>query len=131
MKLKLFIGGLMLVCLPILCSAQGSRNTHPQTTASMAPAWASAHEYKNDKNVYFPDYYTFYNPVRGYICYSGGQWVSSKSAPAFMAKVDMNKARVHIFNEDAIPHPEENYNSYRDMYPAQKVATTVPVPAIK
>src|SRR5438477_356004 len=64
------------------------------------PAWAAAHQYHNDHDVYFPDYYTFYDPQRGYIYYKEGHWVNTTTVPTYMRSVDMNKARVQIIQED-------------------------------
>ena len=61
----------MLLTLPFFANAQRSREDKRRRPVKVVPAerptpkWAEAHSYKNDKYVYFPDYYLFYSPVRG------------------------------------------------------------------
>jgi hypothetical protein len=134
MKLNLLVGGLLLVCIPFISSAQGKAKTVQKgnkTKTKVSPSWAASHHYNNDHDVYFPDYHTFYDPERGYIYYNKGTWVNSTSVPSYMSTVDMNKARVEIINEDVQMHPETKYTYYRQTYPAQKVEVTVPVPDIR
>ncbi|RYZ55927.1 MAG: hypothetical protein EOP49_01785 [Sphingobacteriales bacterium] len=96
------------------------------------PSWAPAHGYRRNKHVYFQDYYTYYDPNRGYIYWNGSRWVSSSNVPGFLSKVDLSKSRVQILNDlDLARHPEDNYARYMRIYPAQRVSVVVPVPALR
>ena len=82
MKLSLFLAGLLLVAIPTMTSAQNNQKTKIKTKddgtvkiktedsktkqKGMPPSWAEAHGYLNNTHVYFPDYYVFYDPARGY-----------------------------------------------------------------
>lgn len=134
MKLRLLFGGLMLACLPLLCSAQGKTKTtehNGKVKTKQSPSWAAAHHYTADRDVYFPDYYTFYDPERGYIYWNSGKWTTSTTVPSYMSNVDMNSARIQIIDEDTHMRPEVKYKTYRETYPAQKVEVTVPIPDVR
>jgi hypothetical protein len=137
MKLKLLLGALMLVSMPFLCSAQEKTKAKPngkmktKGSSGASPSWAAAHQYNNDRSVYFPDYYTFYEPNRGYIYWNNDNWATSATVPPFMSSSDLNRARVQQIEGDASGHPENQYNNYKNMYPAQKIEVVVPVPDVK
>jgi hypothetical protein len=139
MKLKLFFGAFMLVCMPFWCSAQektkvkpsGKIKTKENSNSGASPSWGAAHQYHNDRSVYFPDYYTFYEPNRGYIYWNNDNWATSSTVPPFMSSADLNKARVQLIEGDASGHPENQYNNYKNMYPARKIEVVVPVPDVK
>ena len=134
MKLKLLFAGTALACLPLLAGAQqtvtktvtkGNGKTKSKTYTT--PSWGAAHQYTGDKYVYFPDYYTYYEPDRGYVYWNNGKWTTSSSVPSYMSSVDLNSARVQII-EDMSTRPETRYRTYMETYPAQKVEVTVPMP---
>ncbi len=123
----------MLACLPFLGSAQETvtktvtKNGKTKTKTRTTPSWGTAHHYNGDKYVYFPDYYTYYEPDRGYVYWNNGTWTTSSTVPSYMSKVDMNSARVQII-DDMTVRPETRYKTYMETYPAQKVEVTVPMP---
>lgn len=128
MKVKLLIGGLMLACLPFLVNAQVKINEkNGKVKTKSVPAWGPAHHYVGDKYVYFPDYYTYYEPERGYVYWNKGTWTTTTTVPTYMSKVDLNRARVQVI-EDMSVRPETRYKTYIEQYPAQKVEVTVPIP---
>lgn len=83
------------------------------------PRWAKAHRYQSRHHVYFRDYCTFYDPHRrGYIYWSRNQWIFSRSVPAFLAHVDLGRARIQVMTEVPIDrHPEYYYREYARSYP--------------
>jgi hypothetical protein len=121
----------MLLCLPLLCSAQKKMKTTDyqgkMKTKSM-PAWAPAHRYMGDKHVYFRDYYTFYDPARGYVYWNNGRWTTSTDVPAYLNSVDLNAARMELLDDNVEIHPETKIKVYREKYPAERVKVTVPIP---
>jgi hypothetical protein len=134
MKLKTLLTATLFLSMPFFCAAQGKmkeKDRPGKSKMKASPAWASAHQYHNDRDVYFPDYYTFYDPERGYVYWNEGKWVNSTSVPTYMHKVDLNKARVQIIEEDVQMHPETKYTIYKQTYPAEKVEVTVPVPDVR
>ena len=94
------------------------------------PAWAAAHQYNAAEHVYFPDYYTYYDPQRGgYLFWKDSQYVFTPTMPPFMEKVDMSKERVQILKGLSLDlHPEEHYPYYMKLYPAMHDYNDVPVP---
>lgn len=86
-----------------------------------------------DKNqfLYFPDYYAFYDPKRGYVFWDlkTQTWISSFEVPAFMSSVDMSKTRIQILDGLSLDlYPELNYPNYMKLYPARQNDPRVPVP---
>jgi hypothetical protein len=130
---------LMISLLPFTILAQGSvhkpakhkhKKSHKTAKAAL-PAWAPAHNYDATSHVYFPDYYTFYDPNRGgYVYWSNGKYVFTPALPPFLEKVDMSKSRVQILKGLSLDlHPELNYPYYMQQYPADNNNNTmVPVP---
>jgi len=99
------------------------------TSQSVAPSWGQAHNYQNDKYVYFPDYYTFYSPGRGYTYWNNGNWMTSQNLPSNMSIIDMNNARTQTLDVPLNTFPERNINTYMNQYPAQPVnGTVLPAP---
>ena len=87
-----------------------------------APFWASARNYANDRPVYFPDYYMFYTPGRGYTYWQDGAWHTSESYPDFYSSVDWTSANMHILTDaDLSLHAENEFPRYREQYPAVQV----------
>ncbi len=131
---------LMICILPFCGHAQDNtakhtkhkhKATHKTAKATVAPPWAAAHNYDATAHVYFPDYYTFYDPNRGgYVYWSGGQYVFTPAMPPVMEKADMGKARIQILKGISLDlHPELNYPYYMKQYPADNNGNTmVPVP---
>ena len=122
--------------LPVMAGAQEihpksrkEKKTQTRNNTAM-PSWGKAQHYKNDRYVYFPDYYTFYSPERGYTYYQNGNWTSSANMPGYMNNADLNKARTHKLND--VPnsaYPEKDFSTYINQYPAQSnMNPSVPVP---
>jgi hypothetical protein len=120
MKVKYLVGGLLLALMPFSGIAQ-------KTKTYVVPEWGPAHKYKGDKYVYFPDYYSFYDPARGYVYWNNGTWTTTTEVPVYMSKVNLNKARVQVI-EDMSAAPETRYKTYIKTYPARKVEVVVPIP---
>ena len=130
---------LMIVVLPLFSHAQDSapqskthkhKKTHKVAKAAL-PSWAPAHNYDATAHVYFPDYYTVYDPNRGgYVFWGNGQYVFTPSVPPFLEKVDLSKSRIQILKGISLDlHPELNYPYYMQQYPADNSGNTmVPVP---
>jgi len=83
------------------------------------PPWAPAHGYRAKNHVYFPDYYTFYDPRRnGYVYWNNNNWTFSPSVPSFMANIDLGKARIQLLGDIPLTSlPEPNFSRYYRMYP--------------
>jgi len=130
MKLRQLFFAAGLLALPLLCSAQGKMKDNGRGKVKMkgSPAWAAAHHYTNKKDVYFPDYYVFYDPEQGYYYWNNGKWTVTETVPEYMSNVDLNKARIEIIKEEIKADPQKEYIIYKKQYPAQKVEITVPVP---
>lgn len=93
------------------------------------PAWAPAHGYRSDRHVYFPDYYTFYDPNRGYVYWQEDRWVTSRTLPVFMHGVDLNGARMNILDDvELSAKPEVEFRLWRERYPAENDNTAIPRP---
>ena len=137
MKNKLLVV-LLIALMPFMAAAQDTKTNTTKTkhkktakTGKM-PAWASAQNYDATSHVYFPDYYSFYDPNRGgYVFWEKGKWSFSPSVPPFLANVDLSKSRVQILKGLSLDlHPEENYPYYMEMYPPDENNNTkVPVPS--
>ena len=107
------------------------RKTHKAAREGSVPSWAAAHNYDADAHVYFPDYYTYYDPNRrGYVYWDKDKYVFTPALPAFLEKVDLSKSRVQILKGLSLDlHPEQNYPHYMQLYPPDGSGhTMVPVP---
>ena len=147
MNMKLLAAGVALAFLPFFCNAQEKvkiKQKDDGTTKvkmddekvkikSAPPSWANAHGYRNNMHVYFPDYYTFYDPNRGYTYWDGDSWETTMTMPAFIADVDLNAARVEILNNARLEeHPELKYDIYMREFTAKPVTgVTVIVPPMR
>ncbi|WP_276134610.1 hypothetical protein [Polluticoccus soli] len=149
MRLQLFFAGVLLVAAPPVCAAQNSQKTKVKAKGdgtvklktqdskvkynnTAPPAWAEAHGYENNGHVYFPDYYLFYDPARGYTYWDGSVWTTSTTVPTYMSTVDLNAARVEMLHDARLnEHPELKYDTYIRQYPAQPVSITVQVPPMR
>jgi len=125
MKMNLMLGGLMMMLLPFTNFAQTTKVKGDKTKTK--PSWWAPHHLTTDKYVYFQDYYTYYEPDRGYVYWNDGKWTTTTTVPAFMSTVDLNAARVQTI-DDMSARPEVKYKYYMETYPAQKVEVTVPMP---
>jgi hypothetical protein len=106
--------------------------SHEANVKLMPPSWALSQGYMNDRIVYFPDYYLFYTPGRGYVYWSNGQWTNSTEPPAFLQQADMRKAHAEILdNTDINAFPEKEFLKYKEQYPAEPVEFAVPIPAVR
>lgn len=83
------------------------------------PRWARAHRYRARQHVYFRDYCTFYDPYRGgYVYWSSNRWIFSRNVPAFLASVDLGRARIQVMADVPLErHPEYYYDEYVHSYP--------------
>lgn len=129
------------LALPIITEAQNKRQTtkkaksHRQTSqvTKPSPAWAKTGGYNNKSHVYFPDYYAFYDPQRGYVFWNAESktWNTSHEVPSFMSKVDMSHVRVQILDGLSLDlRPETNYPNYMKLYPSNSSENNVPVPRL-
>jgi hypothetical protein len=116
-----------IVLLALLLPFQGSAQNNKTVRAAKATT-----AFQPGKNyAYFPDYYAFYDPARGYVYWDmqSNQWQTSHEIPAFMTKVDFSKVRVKIIDGLSLDlYPERNYPYYMKLYPAQLNDAKVPVP---
>ena len=130
---------LLLACTtPFLVLAQDApvkhkSHKHKTTTKPQqvkAPQWAAAHNYDATSHVYFPDYYTFYDPNRGgYVYWDKGTWVVTPAVPPYMEKVDLSHSRIQILKGLSLDlHPELDYPHYMELYPPVNGNNMVPVP---
>ncbi len=96
------------------------------------PAWGASKHYNGESHVYFPDYYTFYDPARGYVYWNNGYWVTSVTEPSFLSGVDLNTARIELLpNEALTERPELRYTTYAGQYPGRIIGVGIPIPPIK
>ena len=116
---------LFFIFIPLCAGAQNTKGK-----ASDLPPWAAAHHYDATAHVYFPDYYTFYDPKRkGYVYWENGKYTFTPAVPPFLEKVDMRKTRIQILKGLSLElHPEQDYPYYMKMYPADHENNLVPVP---
>jgi hypothetical protein len=133
MTVRLLLGGFLLASLPFLCNAQEKVKEHDngKMKTKEKPKWAAAHHYNMRQDVYFPDYYTFYDPEQGYYYYSEGKWTTSSNPPDFLQSADLNNARMEVIKEEIRTDPQKEYIIYRKRYPARKVEITVPEPPMQ
>jgi hypothetical protein len=100
--------------------------------ATTVPPWAEAHQYNSQSHVYFPDYYTFYDPERGgYVFWENGNWSFTPSMPPYLSNKDLNRSRVQILKNVSLDlHPENDYPRYMKLYPSIPTDNNndVPVP---
>lgn len=135
--------GLMLLLISIMPFLVFAQDTTPKKSkhkhksnktakATVLPPWAAAHKYDATAHVYFPDYYTYYDPNRGgYVFWNDGKYTFTPALPPFLEKVDLSKSRVQILKGlDLSLRPEENYPYYMKQYPADNSNNDgmVPVP---
>ena len=131
---------LFIFLMPILGYAQDAtpkptkhkHKSHKTAKAAVVPPWAAAHKYDASAHVYFPDYYTYYDPNRGgYVFWNDGKYTFTPAVPPFLEKVDLSKSRIQILKGLSLDlHPEENYPYYMKQYPADNNNNDgmVPVP---
>jgi len=143
-KLKIMKNLLIAAILICLVSARvgaqdmGGKTDKPKqsvnqkaTDPTSLPSWAAAHNYDATAHVYFPDYYTFYDPRRGgYVFWQNGKYTFSPSMPPFLEKADLTKSRVKILKGISLDlHPEQDYPRYMKLYPPDDNGNSkVPVP---
>lgn len=144
MSWKYIIVG-MLMLMPLMSEAQKKKAHKPKArkgatvkkkttvtkTRKPPPAWGATKDYKGNNHIYYPDYYAFYDPKRGYVYWNvaTNSWTTSQEIPAFMTKVEMTKTRVEVLKGLSLDlYPERNYPNYMKMYPAQSTDPNVPVP---
>ena len=136
--MKIIISFLLLL-LPFVNYGQDAAPKHTKhkhktnktTKALVVPPWAAAHKYDATAHVYFPDYYTYYDPNRGgYVFWNNGKYVFTPALPPFLEKVDLSKSRIQILKGLSLDlYPEQNYPYYMKQYPADNNNNaTVPVP---
>lgn len=135
---RLLLIAVMVSMLPLGTNARQTKTktkttTSRSTTVTTTPYWSKSHSYQNDKYVYFPDYYLFYSPSRGYTYWSNGAWSTSSSLPSNMSTADLNAARIQTLNEISVTsYPERSYTTYINQYPAQPVnGVILPAPQVR
>lgn len=150
MNLRILVAGILLATIPLMALGQGkgrghgkghhqkevkvkSNKTHTYRGYKVKggpPPWAPAHGYRAKQHVYFPDYYTFYDPYRnGYVYWQNNSWAFSPNIPSFLGNVDLGAARVQLLSDIPLTtHPEVYYNRYAQMYPARSVNISIPIP---
>jgi len=116
---------LFIFFMPFWAVAQNT-----QSSEADLPPWAAAVHYDATAHVYFPDYFTFYDPKRkGYAYWDNGKYVFTPGVPLFLEKVDMSKTRIQILKGLSLDkYPELDYPYYMTMYPADHENNLVPVP---
>jgi len=124
---------LLMIGICSVCEAQGkkSKRRTDRVNEPVKQKTQVAAAFKSMQYVYFPDYYAFYDPDRGYIFWNDQtkSWNSSLEPPKFMSNVDMSKTRIQILKGLSLDlHPEQNYPNYMRLYPAQTTNPDVPVP---
>lgn len=105
-----------------------SAESHEANVSAPSPSWGLSQGYLNDRLVYFPDFFVFYTPSRGYIYWDAGAWNNSFSIPVFLKGADLRKARTEILDEPEDGKPEKKFAAYSEEYPAEAVPFTIPVP---
>lgn len=84
-----------------------------------------------DQAAYYPDFYTFYDPARGYVYWQDSTWQVSRERPKFMKEAQKGRVRVELLHDRTIgTYPEDNAERYMELYPAQNVTPTTPVPIL-
>ncbi|MBX2907706.1 MAG: hypothetical protein KF744_16800 [Taibaiella sp.] len=138
MKKGLWAVVVILFCIPFFSYAQRGRDDirrkpiKVETGKHPTPKWAEAHGYKNDKFVYFPDYYLFYTPVRGYVYWSNNDWTSSQAMPAYVNDMNLIGARAEILNVPVAATPEQDFKRYYKEFPSEPSPRSgIPVPPMK
>lgn len=139
---------LLLIALPLMSEAQGrgkgKGKAKPQAPAkgtaenpvgtfknTPPPNWATPHHYDASEHVYFPDFYTFYDPNRGgYVFWQDDRWIFSPSLPTFMTGVDLGTARIEPLHDITLPmHPEDYYARYFSTFPPRPIVNiNIPIP---
>jgi hypothetical protein len=113
--------------LPAAATAAPGTEHKPMKTFK-DPEWAPV-GYHSEKHIYFPDYYTFYDPHRGYITWEKDTWVARPTMPLFLENKDIRKERVQILEDISLDlYPEQNYPRYMKMYPASPGAPDMMIP---
>lgn len=118
-----------LVLLNTTVYGQGKKTHKHKRHTTMAPAqWPAS---TSTSRIYYPDYYTFYDPARhGYVYWQENKWVVSQERPVFMRDADVGRTRVQVLQNDQLAMPEDRFEQYMRLYPAQPVSPSVPVPII-
>jgi len=139
--LKQVLLAALIFVMPFAGNAQDSpakhvkhkHKTHKAAKSASLPAWAAAHNYDATAHVYFPDYYTFYDPKRGgYVYWDNGKYIFSPTMPIFLEKVDLGKSRIQILKGLSLDlYPELDYPHYMELYPANHENNMVPVPTLQ
>ena len=126
---------ILLLLLPFwgIAQEENNRNSTKSDKQVKVPSWAKAQNYDASAHVYFPDYYTFYDPARGgYLYWDKNNFSFSPEVPSFLEKADLSKARIKILKGLSLDlHPEMNYPYYMQLYPADgngNVNAPVPIP---
>jgi len=135
-------GKIILCGLLSLLAFPSSAQTHTKKVKKTPPSTESLPktadlskplpEWENGPdNVYFPDYYMFYDPHRkSYVYWTGEQWATSTMQPSLIRDIDRSKVRVQILKDETLVYPEDNFERYQKLYPAQQVFPSVPVPIV-
>jgi hypothetical protein len=141
--MKKSLAFILCLCITHLCLGQDTiaktaKHRHTNTKAAkskggiVVPPWAEAHHYDATTHVYFPDYYTYYDPQRGgYVYWENGKYVFTAAVPPYLQNVDLRKSRIQLLKGLSLDmHPELDYPYYMKLYPADGTNNNgmVPVP---
>ena len=95
------------------------------------PPWAPAHGYRAKQHVYFPDYYTYFDPRRnGYVYWGNNDWIFTPKLPSFLSGVDLGGARMQLLPLPLTSLPQLNFNDNARSFPARKVDIPIPIPPL-
>lgn len=80
--------------------------------------------------IYFQDYYSFYDPKRGFVYFSDSMWHVTDTVPTFMKDATVGKARIQVLQDPNERMPEDHFDQYLKMYPANTLIAPPTVPII-
>jgi len=109
----------------------GKKDNTQKTPKAKQVSNAPRFSFDPKKYVYFPDFYAFYDPQRGYVFWNAETktWKTSQEPPKFMIKNDQSNVRIQILEGLHLDlRPEQNYPNYMKLYPARENDPKVPVP---
>ncbi|HRO42839.1 MAG TPA: hypothetical protein PL009_08395 [Flavipsychrobacter sp.] len=129
--------GIMMFCAISTSAQTKMKDASPkakktaQAQKSTKASSSKKKSFHSSKPVYFPDYYAFYDPARGYVFWNETThtWNESQQPPKFMMNIDMSKTRIQLIEGLHLDlRPEQNYPNYMKLYPARENDPKIPVP---
>ncbi len=96
------------------------------------PVWAKEQQYNGKHHVYFPDYFTFFDPKRnGYVYWNGNQWTFSQAVPDFLLNVDLGRVSLVTMEHVSLrTEPYLYFDDYYKAYPPSFRTESVPEPPV-